>query len=135
MLGVMLLVSLMFMMLTTALVTVNGRPADLHEARKNYFREEYTLDYYLSTYDKPIIAVMDGITSAYRLLSWLMYSGWRSWIEYQCTVSCSYGKDFVCYARDVDWLLSRRWSNIFPPSSGRRVGRLPRSNRSPIKGL
>jgi 3-hydroxyisobutyryl-CoA hydrolase len=32
-------------------------------ARQNYFRHEYTLDYYLATYQKPMVAIMDGITS------------------------------------------------------------------------
>ena len=49
--------------LTIALVTIKATGAELQEARKNYFRHEYTLDYYIATYDKPIIAIMDGITS------------------------------------------------------------------------
>jgi len=49
--------------LIIALVTIDAEGLELREARKNYFRHEYTLDYYLSTYDKPMIAVMDGITS------------------------------------------------------------------------
>jgi len=46
-----------------ALVTVKGEGPEVHESRKNYFREEYTLDYYIATYPKPMIAIMDGITS------------------------------------------------------------------------
>lgn len=47
-----------------ALVThKNDDAAALHAARKNYFKNEYTLDYYLSEYSKPMVAVMDGITS------------------------------------------------------------------------
>lgn len=38
---------------------------ELQRARENYFRHEYTLDYYLSTFPKPIVAVMDGITSIF----------------------------------------------------------------------
>jgi enoyl-CoA hydratase/carnithine racemase len=50
--------------LMQALVTLETPENLLQAARENYFRHEYTLDYYLSTYDKPMIAVMDGITSA-----------------------------------------------------------------------
>lgn len=44
-------------------MTIDAKGLELQEARKNYFRHEYTLDYYLSTYGKPMIAIMDGITS------------------------------------------------------------------------
>jgi 3-hydroxyisobutyryl-CoA hydrolase len=46
-----------------AMVTLKEKGATQHEIRKNYFREEYTLDYYLSIYEKPIVAIIDGITS------------------------------------------------------------------------
>ena len=45
------------------LATLNEKGATAHEIRKNYFREEYTLDYYISIYEKPIVAINDGITS------------------------------------------------------------------------
>jgi enoyl-CoA hydratase/carnithine racemase len=60
---VMLQVSHSFAPLKLALVTAEVGGARLQQARENYFRHEYTLDYYLATYPKPIIAIMDGITS------------------------------------------------------------------------
>ena len=60
---VMLQVSHSFAALKLALVTAKAKGTLLQQARENYFRHEYTLDYYLSTFSKPIIAVMDGITS------------------------------------------------------------------------
>jgi enoyl-CoA hydratase/carnithine racemase len=59
----MLQVSHSFAPLNLALVTAEAKGTLLQQARENYFRHEYTLDYYLSTFPKPIIAVMDGITS------------------------------------------------------------------------
>jgi len=50
--------------LILALVSLETPQNQLQAARENYFRHEYTLDYYLSTYAKPMIAMMDGITSA-----------------------------------------------------------------------
>lgn len=64
-----------------ALVTIDASGVGLIEARKNYFRHEYTLDYYLSVFEKPIVAIMDGITSIVRF-DFANISGWRSWVEY-----------------------------------------------------
>ena len=57
-----------FAWLIVALVTIDASGTTLHEARKNYFRHEYTLDYYISTYDKPMIAILDGITSMHQVV-------------------------------------------------------------------
>jgi len=48
----------------TALVTNSAAAAKERERfGQNYFRHEYTLDYYIATYSKPMISIMDGITS------------------------------------------------------------------------
>jgi hypothetical protein len=87
------------------MVTLQGPVVEANEARKNYFREEYTLDYYLSTYDKPMVAIMDGITS---IPGGGMAdgSGWWSGIEYKYPISRGDREDYFRHAGDVDWLLS-----------------------------
>lgn len=49
--------------LIVALVTGATAAKERQEFGRNYFRNEYTLDYYIATYPKPMIAIMDGITS------------------------------------------------------------------------
>jgi len=105
-------------------------------ARQNYFRHEYTLDYYLSTYDKPMIAIMDGITSIHDSINLPNKdSGWRRWFEHQLSLSNCNRKDAVRHARNIDWILSRRRSNLFPPASRRRIRHLPRPYRSSTQSL
>jgi Enoyl-CoA hydratase/isomerase len=72
--------------LTVALVTIDLEGQKLQEARENYFRHEYTLDYYLSTFYKAMIVIMDGITSIPKSNK-LIGSGRRCWIKCQRSVS------------------------------------------------
>jgi Enoyl-CoA hydratase/isomerase len=78
--------------LTVALARSNVPAGERQRFGRNYFKNEYTLDYYIATYPKPMIAIMDGITSKCPLIprsfaSWdlkrLMDSGRRSRLEYQ----------------------------------------------------
>lgn len=121
--------------LIQALVTLETPDNLLQAARENYFRHEYTLDYYLSTYDKPMIAVMDGITSASSNEFRLTSSGWRSRIEYKYSLSNCNREDRFCYARDTHRILPGRRRNIFSSSFRWRIGNLSWSDRPSIESL
>jgi 3-hydroxyisobutyryl-CoA hydrolase len=54
--------------LTVALARSNVPASERQRFGRNYFKNEYTLDYYIATYPKPMIAIMDGITSKYPLI-------------------------------------------------------------------
>ena len=120
----------------SVLATLPGDNMATLTARQNYFRHEYTLDYYLSTYDKPMVAIMDGITSIHHPINLPDEdSGWRRWLEYQLSLSNCDRKDFVRYARNINWILPRCRGDIFPPSSRRRIGHLPWSHGSSTQSL
>jgi 3-hydroxyisobutyryl-CoA hydrolase len=93
-----------FARLIVALVTIDASGTILHEARKNYFRHEYTLDYYLSTYDKPMIAIMDGITSMHQVICANLSVGGGVGLSINCPFRVA--KDHLRYARNINWILS-----------------------------
>ncbi len=51
-----------------------------------YFENEYKLVHLIGTFNKPVVAIMDGITSITNINIITLISGRRCWVMYSCSI-------------------------------------------------